>query len=79
MTEKSSPLRRKVSLRLVDSPNIGAVVTAPPPLTASTHTIDFCCAHCGTVLIHAEEEQVYNLLIHCVACGAYNSTDLASA
>jgi hypothetical protein len=73
MTEKT---RRKVSLKLVDSPRTGAVVTAPPPLTASDHTIDYCCAHCGAVLMHAEAEQVHNLLIHCVACGAYNTTDI---
>jgi DNA-directed RNA polymerase subunit RPC12/RpoP len=75
MAENPLPVRRKISLRLVESPSVGAVVTAPPPLTASTHTIDYCCAHCGTVLMHAEADQVNNLLIRCTACGAHNSTD----
>jgi DNA-directed RNA polymerase subunit RPC12/RpoP len=59
----------------MEAPKIGAVVTAPPVLIASTHTIDYCCAHCSTVLMHADTEQVHNLLIKCTVCGSYNSTD----
>ena len=51
MSEQQHP---KVSLKLVDYPRTGSVVTAPPILTASTHTVDYCCAHCSTVLMHAE-------------------------
>jgi hypothetical protein len=65
-----------VSLKLVDHPRTGAVVTAPPVLIASTHTADYCCGHCSTVLMHAERGQVHNLVIKCSACGSYNSTDL---
>jgi hypothetical protein len=42
----------KVSLTLIEAPRTGAVVTAPPVLIASTHTIDYCCGYCGTVLMH---------------------------
>lgn len=73
MSEKQRP---KLSLKLVDAPKFGAVVTAPPILTASTHTIDYCCGHCSAVLMHAERGQVHNLLIKCTLCGAYNSTDI---
>jgi hypothetical protein len=38
-------------------------------------TIDFCCGRCGAMLLHAEEEQVYGLLIRRSDCGSYNSTD----
>jgi hypothetical protein len=73
MSEQQRP---KLALKVVDAPMTGAVVTAPPVLIASTHTVDYCCGHCATVLMHAERNQVHNLLIKCTACGAYNSTDL---
>ena len=72
----SDPQHPKVSLKLVDYPRTGSVVTAPPILTASKHTVDYCCAHCSTVLMHAERGQVHNLVIKCTACGSYNSTDI---
>ena len=53
----------------------GNVVSAPPVLIASTHTIDYVCAGCGVVLLHAEDDQVHNLVIHCMECGSYNTTD----
>lgn len=68
--------RPRQNLKVVEAPKTGAVVTAPPILIASTHTVDYCCGHCRTVLMHADEGQVHNLLIHCVACGTYNSTDV---
>jgi len=52
------------------------VLSAPPILEASSHTIDFTCGQCGAILMHAELDQVHNLLIHCAECGAYNSTDV---
>ena len=50
-------------------------VSAPPFLDASSHTTDYVCGHCGTILMHAEEGQIHKLLIHCLACGSYNSTE----
>ena len=68
--------RRKVSLRTIWTPPAGIpVVSAPPILIASTHTIDYTCEKCGTVLLHADDEQVHSLKIHCTNCGSYNSTD----
>ena len=66
----------KLRLKVVPAPSIGAVVTAPPVLIASTHTIDYSCGYCDATLMHAEAEQVHNLMIQCTKCGSYNSTDI---
>ena len=66
---------RIVRLKVVTAPAIGSVVSAPPVLQASSHTIDYVCGGCGTVLMHAEDGQVHNLTIHCLGCGLYNSTN----
>jgi predicted RNA-binding Zn-ribbon protein involved in translation (DUF1610 family) len=66
----------RISLRLVEMPSSGHPISAPPVLIASVHTVDYTCAHCGTVLMHAEAGQVHGLLIHCTECGSFNSTDL---
>jgi len=44
-------------------------------LVASTNTVDYICAYCGAILMHAEVEQVHNLVIHCTEYGSFNSTD----
>jgi hypothetical protein len=66
----------RVALKVLSAPGIGHVVKAPPPLVASANTIDYTCGKCGVVLMHAERNQVHNLLIHCTECGSYNSTDI---
>ena len=67
--------RKRESLKLIETPANRHAVSAPPMLIASTHTIDYCCGHCGTALMHAEAGQVHNLVIHCTVCGSYHSTD----
>jgi DNA-directed RNA polymerase subunit RPC12/RpoP len=67
--------KQKKLLKVVQSPATGHVMSAPPTLIASTHTIDFCCGRCGAILLHAEEDQVHGLLIRCTDCGSYNATD----
>ena len=64
--------RKRVSLKVIDAPAPGAVLTAPPPLIASAHTVEYTCGYCGVVLMHAEEQQVHELTIRCVSCGSYN-------
>jgi DNA-directed RNA polymerase subunit RPC12/RpoP len=49
--------------------------SAPPVLIASTNIVDYICGDCGAVLMHAEQGQVDNLVVHCTECGSYNSTD----
>jgi DNA-directed RNA polymerase subunit RPC12/RpoP len=66
---------RKISLRVIVAPATGVVLDAPPVLKASDHSVDYTCGHCGTILLHAEEDQVHGVLIRCTACGSYNSTD----
>ena len=63
---------RKISLKVISAPATGPVVSAPPVLKASDHTIDYACGNCGAVLLHAEDGQAHNLVIHCVECGSYN-------
>jgi hypothetical protein len=67
--------RLRVLLTLFEAPADANFVSAPPVLIASTHTVDYCCGKCETVLLHAEKNQVHSLLIHCTNCGAYNATD----
>jgi DNA-directed RNA polymerase subunit RPC12/RpoP len=65
----------RVGLKLIPTPGNGVhFVSAPPALIASTHTVDYVCGKCSTVLMH-EIGQVDNLIIHCTTCGSYNSTD----
>jgi hypothetical protein len=71
--------RKRQNLIVVKMPQRRRAVNAPPVLIASAHTVDYCCGSCGTVLMHAEAEQVHNLLIHCTECDSYNATDEAAA
>jgi predicted RNA-binding Zn-ribbon protein involved in translation (DUF1610 family) len=65
----------RVALKLVPTPWARHIVSAPPVLVASANTVDYVCGDCGAVLMHAEQGQVHNLVIHCVVCGSYNATD----
>ena len=67
--------RQKKKLKVVKHPGIGHILDAPPPLIASTHTIDYTCGGCGEVLLHADDGQVHNVLIRCNSCGCYNKTE----
>jgi DNA-directed RNA polymerase subunit RPC12/RpoP len=68
--------RQKIVLKVVTAPGVGNIIDAPPVIHASDHTIDYTCGHCGELLMHAEVDQVHNLLIRCTKCGSYNSTDV---
>ena len=65
----------RVALKPIPTPWAHHIINAPPVLIASTHTVDYICGDCGVVLMHAEQGQVHNLVIHCTECGSYNSTD----
>jgi hypothetical protein len=66
---------QRENLSVVNLPLGRRALYAPPVLIASTHTVDYCCGRCGIVLLHAEVGQVHNLLIYCIECRSYNSTD----
>jgi len=66
--------RKRVNLAVVQLPKGGHSLDAPPIVIASTNTIDFCCGSCGEVLMHADDQQVEGVLLHCAICGGYNST-----
>ncbi len=63
----------KIALRII-APTDGPSLAAPPILIASIHTVDYTCGGCGTVLVHAEIGQVYNLVVRCTQCDTYNTT-----
>jgi predicted RNA-binding Zn-ribbon protein involved in translation (DUF1610 family) len=70
--------RRQILLEVMDHPSAAAViaaVTAPPVLEASSHTIDYACGRCGTVLMHADKDQVHGVFVRCAKCGSYNATE----
>ena len=69
----------KISLKVVHAPSVGVVLDAPPVLRASDRSVDYTCGRCGTILLHAEENQVHGVLLRCANCGSYNSTDAWAA
>ena len=75
MSAPQKPQNPKVRLKVIRAPSVGAVVSAPPVLIASNHSVDYACGHCNTILMHADQGQVHNLVIHCTQCGSYNTTD----
>jgi DNA-directed RNA polymerase subunit RPC12/RpoP len=73
---KRMPVHEKVCLKPVPAPALGAgFVDAPPVLNASNHTTDYSCGTCGTVLMHAEVNQVFGLTIRCKNCGSFSATE----
>jgi predicted RNA-binding Zn-ribbon protein involved in translation (DUF1610 family) len=37
--------------------------------------VDYTCGQCGAILLHAQENRVHSIVIHCGNCGSHNSTD----
>jgi hypothetical protein len=67
--------KKRIRLRVIKPPALGPVVSAPPVLNASDHTVEYTCGHCDAALLHAEPDQVHSLTIRCINCGCYNRTD----
>ena len=65
------PTLRQKALYVVAAPLIEVV--HPAPLGP---TVEFTCGNCGAVLIRADEEKGYPLVVLCSSCGSYNSTDI---
>jgi hypothetical protein len=68
-------VRGRETLTVVELPLGGRVADAPPLLVASPTNSDFCCGHCGSVLIRAEGRPVPKLIIECTWCNRHNSSD----
>jgi predicted RNA-binding Zn-ribbon protein involved in translation (DUF1610 family) len=73
--DQSLMASRKISLKVIAAPATGAVLDAPPILHGADQSVDYTCGQCGTILLHAEENRVHSIVIHCGNCGSYNSTD----
>ena len=64
------------TLKVVSAPLIEVVPRAPPALELRNPTVEFTCGNCGAVLMRADEEKVYPLVVLCNSCGSHNSTDV---
>ena len=65
------------TLKVVPAPLvIEAVPKAPPVLEALNPTVECKCGNCRAVLMLGDKESKnYPLMILCISCGSYNSTD----
>jgi hypothetical protein len=63
------------TLKVVPAPLIEGVPKAPPLLEAHSPTIECQCGNCGAVLMRGDKSKAYPLIILCISCGSYNSTD----
>ena len=70
------PALRQKTLKVVSAPLIEGVPRAPPALEVPNPTVEFKCGNCGAVLMRGDEGKVYPLMVHCISCGSYNSTDV---
>jgi hypothetical protein len=72
-----APALSKKKLKVVPAPLVETVPTAPPALEVPPNpTVECKCGKCGAVLMRADESKAYpHLMVHCISCGSYNSTD----
>ena len=54
---------------------IEAVPKAPPVLETPNPTVECKCGNISAVLMRGDESKNYPLMILCISCGSYNSTD----
>jgi hypothetical protein len=62
-------------LKVVPAPLIEGVPRAPPVLEALNPTVECKCGNCGAVLMRGDKSKAYPLMILCISCGSYNSTE----
>ena len=65
------------TLKVVPAPLVIEAVPKAPPvlLEAPNPTVECKCGNCGAVLMRGDESKNYPLIILCISCGSYNSTD----
>jgi predicted RNA-binding Zn-ribbon protein involved in translation (DUF1610 family) len=65
---------RKIGHKVITAPSTGLVLDAPPILKEIDQSVNYICGHCGTILLHVEENRVHSR-DYCGNCGSYNSTE----
>jgi hypothetical protein len=63
-------------LRVVEAPNAGSAMQAPPIVILDAKGTRYRCGGCGTVLVIAEFGSLKGFVIHCCRCGRYNEVAL---
>jgi hypothetical protein len=66
------PALLQKTLKVVPAPLIERV---PPMLEAPNPTVECKCGNCSAVLMRVDGSKAYPLMVHCISCGSYNSTD----
>jgi len=66
----------EVWLRLVDAPQDGQAMQAPPTVVLTPDGARYRCGRCGTVLVVAEFGALKDFVIHCRRCDRYNEVPL---
>ena len=70
------PALLQKTLKIVPAPLVEGVPSAPPTLEEPNPTVEFKCGNCGAVLMRVDEGKVYPLIVLCISCGSYNSTEV---
>jgi hypothetical protein len=74
---RAMPALLQKTFKIVPAPLvIEAVPKAPPVLEALNPTVECKCGNCGAILMRGDESKNYPLIILCISCGSYNSTDV---
>jgi DNA-directed RNA polymerase subunit RPC12/RpoP len=63
---------RTIRLRVITPPSIGYVSSAPPPITVTRNGNEYVCGQCSTLLVIADDDEIYGLTVRCRECGRYN-------
>jgi hypothetical protein len=80
-----APSRRKqaratseweIWLKLVDAPDAGRALQAPPTIILAADGPRYRCGSCGTVLAIAEIGALKGFAVHCGVCGRYNEASV---
>ena len=63
-------------LRVVEAPQGGSAMRAPPPVVLTAGGARYRCGRCGTVLAIAELGALKGFVIHCTSCDRYNEVPI---
>jgi hypothetical protein len=75
LSSESMPTLLQKTLKVIPAPLVKTVPTAPPVLEVPNPTVECKCGNCGAVLMRGNESNAYPLIVLCISCGSYNSTD----